>query len=46
MKVWMDEHDFDKLTKFVSYITKYHDDNTLIYNNLVGMVDDAVAIMR
>ena len=42
----MDEDGFDNLIKFVSYITKYHDDNILIYNDLVRMVDDALNTVK
>ena len=46
MKAWVDEHGFEELTKFVSYVAKYHDDNALIHNDLVEMVDDAATTVR
>ena len=46
MKAWVDEYGFKELTKFVNNIAKYHNNNALIYNDLVGMVDDAAATIR
>ena len=42
----MDEHGFKKLTKFISYIAKYHNNNTLIHNNLMEMVDNAATTIQ
>ena len=46
MKAWVDKYGFKKLTKFVSYMAKYHNNNALIHNNLIKMIDDAAAIIR
>ena len=46
MKAWVDEYGFDNLTKFVSYIAKYYNDNILIHNDLVGMVDNILNTVR
>ena len=46
MKAWVDKYGFNNLNKFVSYITKYHNNNILIHNDLVGMVDDTLNTIR